>query len=407
LKDQIQTLINYEAKNSNYNYHLIVLCFLSSLLLFFSPLFSLISSVFLIRLTNSVRAKSPFKIYLSINIVLALSIILSSANLPSITTESDDFARYYYFYLQIFNGESTIFDFKEFGSFEPGLLIYFKFLSIFPEMSYKEYSFITSIIFYLIFLNWIIRYGISKENRRFEGFIIAISLILIPNALILQLTRQAFSILFILYAISSQRTYIVLLNLIIATLFHLTALPIFLVIFFIQRYKFLALLLGLVFISLINIYIFSFLENLDAIPKIGNLRNLDRFDGSTSTNYGGLQWIIVIYLYGILTLINRKSFNRFSDSLKAIGGLYPVIFFTFFYLIFFEIPLISTRITLLYFSLLLGYLISLITVSSDFYKFDYIVLFVLTLYTFQKFLSDSFWQSFEMISWFPGYFLVL
>ena len=406
MKDQIQALANYEANKSNYINHLIVLCFLSSLLLFFSPLFSLISSIFLIRLTDSVRAESPFRIYLSINIVLALSIILSSANLPSITVQSDDFARYYYFYLQIFNGESTILDFQEFGTFEPGLLVYFKFLSIFPEMSYKEYSLVTSIVFYLIFLNWIIRYGISKKNRRFKGFIIAISLILIPNALILQLTRQAFSILFILYAISSQRTSLVLLNLIIATLFHLTALPIFLIILFIRRFKFIGLLACTLLMIMLNIYLFSFIEDLSFIPKISGFQNYDRFEG-VGTNYGGLLWIILMYIYGVLALSNRKSFNEFSDSLKNIGGIYIIIFFTLFYLIFFEIPLISTRVTLLYFSLLLGYLFSMITVSSDFKKLDFAILSVFAFYIFEKFLSNSFWQSFELMNWFPGYFLVL
>ena len=406
MKDQIQALANYEANKSNYINHLIVLCFLSSLLLFFSPLLSLISSIFLIKLADSVRAENPFKIYLSINIVLALSITLSSANLPPIAAQSDDFARYYYFYLKIFNGETTILDFDEFGTFEPGLLVYFKFLSIFPQMSYQEYSFVTSIVFYLIFLNWIIRYGISKKNRRFAGFIIAISLILIPNALILQLTRQAFSILFILYAISSQRTNLVLLNLIIATLFHLSAVPMFLIILFIRRFKFIGLLLSTLLMIMLNTYLSSYIEDLSFIPKISSFQDLDRFDGA-GVNFGGLLWIILMYVYGVLALLSRNSFNDFLNSLKNIGGIYAIIFFTLFYLIFFEIPLVSTRVTLLYFSLLLGYLFSMITVSSDFKKFDFAILSVFAFYVLEKYLSNSFWQSFEFMNWFPGYFLVL
>jgi hypothetical protein len=157
---------------------------------------------------------------------------------------------------------------------------------------------------------------------------------------------------------------------------------------------------------MLNIYLFSFIEDLSFIPKISGFQNYDRFEG-VGTNYGGLLWIILMYIYGVLALSNRKSFNEFSDSLKNIGGIYIIIFFTLFYLIFFEIPLISTRVTLLYFSLLLGYLFSMITVSSDFKKLDFAILLVFAFYIFEKFLSNSFWQSFELMNWFPGYFLVL
>lgn len=208
---------------------------------------------------------------------------------------STDFNNYYNDYYSVVENTESFASILRlyFSGLEPVLPLLYKILSIFPLLSPGELVFLFSFIIFGLFAWWLLIYGISYINKNNPGYILAISFGMVSMTLGSQLFRQGLSSVILLFCLSQNKRLVKIIILVLATLVHNTALPLFLIInyFTIIKSK---LKLILILFSIILLYLFKYniLLFLSYYYDKISLENTLNFEIS-AVEIGTLKWVIL------------------------------------------------------------------------------------------------------------------
>lgn len=338
------------------------------LTLYASPLISFYFIIFIFIFTN-VDFATRFP--LSIIMVISGAMIFSSREL-GVVTGDDFYNQYYPLYLNILNG-GHVFTNEFGGGVEVGLAFFFKVISIsgIRDPSYVLFciSFFTLFLFYL----WLELFAFENiENSK--TLLIASTFAFVGLFTITQLTRQAMAMVFVMYAISffyRGRYLYFTISLLLGVLFHLTAIPIFVI-----TYVFMYGTISNKNKIAIVIILFSLLFHFIVAKIVGSglfwgvqskFAYYEYNDLATQSSYY-LRHLVVSSI--ILLVLNRKEIlnNRYLSLLLygtvAYVALLPIPFASdrmlmplTTYLLGFVICLVFNRVSILYKLLLLTYCI--------------------------------------------------
>ena len=196
-----------------------------------------------------------WRIFLSLILIWDIAVIYASRIHFNIGIDyDDDFSRYYQNYLDIYDGISG--SLNVWGSgIEIGLGVFYKILSIaLPRLLPHQLLFVTAFSICAIFYVWL-EVHITKLIPFIQrAALIAFAMFIDVFIESLGLTRQAFSSVILLYALTSKNINIKFLFLAIATSFHTSAIFIFILFHIVKYYP----RVSLIFIL---IAIFAFMSN--------------------------------------------------------------------------------------------------------------------------------------------------
>ncbi|WP_147289261.1 EpsG family protein [Helicobacter sp. MIT 99-5507] len=355
-----------------------------------------------------------YRILLSVNMVFNISMIYGSRIFFSQTFNyDDDFSRYYQNYLDIYDDIHGAM-FVNRNGYEIGLPIFYKIISlIFPKLFPQNLLQITTFVMVILFYIWLEIYVIKYIKNSQRAALIAFSLFFSFLMAIIGLTRQGFSCVFLLYAISNKDVRLKLLFLVISCLFHMSSLLVFIGFYIIFKFPKLSL-------CLFGIFLLLFLNNSYLINTsiIESGKSLYAFLPQQFFEYS-TYYIKPIY-----------SFDMFAHSVMKIL-LYLYILFSFFILnpndklikhykipilicfIIYFMQIIPTRFFMVAFDLLFGFLLFL--ASRKFLMLALILLipyflrlmYLLIMYVETSFQGEplSYFYSYPEYSIYPFYYL--
>ncbi len=383
-----------------------VVTILNILLAIHSPLFAyafiLLYFLFLSKyIPNFFRVSNAF--------ILIFSMALIAASRAYFETESDDFIRYYDIYYGLLHGNyALLFTFG--NGFEIGLPCFYLILGAFTQVENPVFVLFCETFFILIFYYiWIEKKVIPYLDHSQITILLVSALFFFSITLATQLPRQMLSMVFLLYALSSTLKKNRLLFLILATLTHLSALPIYLMIKFV-RYKpktaFVCILGG----SIIFLYYSSIIINTINLysPDIINRLNyylvqLDTTKQSSSLmkmNIRALSSLVLIFL-GSFLIRSTTIVNQYKNTL---------LLFIVLYVILISFPLASFRLTLIFHSILLGlFMFFIFSKYNDFYRLFllFYILYRILNWSLRIDIENNFrlWESYFWIGY-PFHFLL-
>jgi len=319
----------------------IILCF------FLSPLLAFYLGAIILALYSKLMGKRTRRI-LGFFLVLSGSLIIASREV--FVSSSDDMRRYYPAFLNILENGRNVFKFG--GGYEPLLGIYYKFLGmLFGRLSPNALIFFVSFLTSSIFWIWLEVYGIKYFKKEDRAFLVGVSFVFFSFGLSSQLQRQMLAFTIMLFAISIERYWKSIIIAIIASLAHITVLPIYFIIKILAKCFSLGLIIIVLIatstVYLIKNYIFE-LVNLN-IPITNKLSYYTVYQsGFTETDLSILPYFILIF-FSILFLNGLKDFKSFWGRI-FLGNF-------IFYLLLLPLPLLPLRISLLVSAVLTGYII--------------------------------------------------
>jgi hypothetical protein len=265
---------------------------------------------------------------------------------------NNDFLIYYNNYKDFFDLNKSkikiIFQFGFEAIKEPGLGgLHFIIYKALPQLNIKQL-----LIFHLILISVLYYIWLQRVSKKFDGYkknlIIVVCFLFFGIAAGNQITRQLYSSIFILYALtsrkfSSQSTFIFL-----ATLFHLSAILTYAILFFCKKKitKFLFPFMVIFFLYTNNILIL-----LSEFFYIGKLANF--YIGQMSINEN-LRNIILVFINALLAIVikinkfNKKIFENENLELSINAFIISLFLIT--------LPYAAVRLLLPYYAFLLGYI---------------------------------------------------
>lgn len=345
---------------------------------------------------------------IGILLVVVMATIVSSRKFG--ISESDDFASSYYpVFASIVNGNwSALFSYGK--GLEIGLPFVWYVISIFrPEAGASELIFWAVLLSTGGFLLWLEKYGLTAFQNHQKAMVVGVSLLLCSYFLASQLTRQFFSSVILLFAISEKRILFKSFFLFLATLFHLTAIPIYLFVLLAKK-RSLAITLffpaGVIFVLCLNSFI-QFVLAHQYVPGFEKalyiLINAEPFNSAdiNAGKYFALVCIVVLSIFLIRRNRENSEVHQWRSVLLTTGFLYCA---------FLLIPQFSLRSTLLISQIMLGWLFALIVGASNWQLvriFFFMILFNKTFALLTSSPGDEmgYWGQFHYWGIFPGYFL--
>ena len=382
----------------------LALCVFSLLFIPFSPLISFSLSIFTLLVTSK-HLISYLRHCLIINSMISMIFIVASRSY--IDELNHDLGHYYLVYQGLSQGYySEIFGFG--GGLEIGWPLVFLGVSrIFPALNAIDVAIInTSLCMVLLYL-WINKYAIKIADYRDAGVVAALIILFASVQTFGYLQRQALATVILLFAISTSGFKSGAL-IIVATIFHLTSLPIGLLFLCIKKWshkiKIQHVIITLGIIILIK---FNFIFIINYIALIG-----DGFPGSNKLNFylinasefalTSKRFAILIFpmIVSILLLWNRIPKSHF----KIIA-----IFSCLSYMAFLGIPLGPERVNFIllfiYGFFVYMYIYSFFPHITMFFIMIYGVFFIAEKLNFFGTAMDPFWSRYPYISCEPFYFL--
>lgn len=381
----------------------------TSFIYFFSPLLAWLIVLLVLGLLSEGSTESIRRI-LGFLLIVAMATITASRKFG--ISESDDFSRSYYpVFVSIANGDlNSLFSYGKGGS-EFGIPVLWYLISIFrPQASSTELIFWTSFISAGIFWVWLEVYGVQKFENKDKATIIAISLLMYSFFLSSQLVRQFFSSTILLFAISSVTAKKRFIFLIVASSFHLTAIPVYIFVQLAKRPRialWIFLPLGFLFVLGVNELI-DFTVRHQHIPGVEKamyvLYNTKPFSES-DLNAG--KYLVLVSFFALLSLFSSRR-DEGEERKECLSLLLSTLFF---YCIFLLIPQFSLRSTLLVNQVLLGWLFAKIInpISWRFVRIFFLIVLVYKTVGLMSLTSSGdmgFWGQFHYWGRFPGYFLI-
>ncbi len=363
---------------------------------FFSPLITLTLVLIILVLFSKVLLDFTRQL-LSVIFIYSGSIIISSRK--TFATVSDDFSTYYSIYNSIYkNGFENLSDYLSSG-LEIGLpIIFWIYGKIFPFFSPSNLIFVNSLVIGLLFI-YLIEKRIFVELRiNDKALLLASVLLFFSFPQTSQLVRQMFSSVFILYAVFSNNKYKTILWFLVASLIHLSAIPIYIMIKFIFKWPKIATSIVCIILGLYSTLI-VFLGN-SGIEYFSRLNYYLKIDESGKSLLIPLLTIIILIIFLINNYLWKdENINKFK---------YLFFVFAAITLFLMNYTLISLRVGLLYQGFLIGFFLYL-----GYQRFNYLyklLLLLLIIFQFKVLINSSGpmgnWYKFDWISIIPGYFFI-
>lgn len=305
-----------------------------------------------VLLINSKPIPRPVRLILASVMVIALSMMTGARQFSA--EDSNDINGYYFIYQMLFEGNwDYITHFG--GGIEVGLPLLFYFYALFlPSLSVNGLMFCMALTSSFLLLTWLEKTfytGADLRSPALMGFCI----LLLNLYFSTQLTRQFFSLIFLLYAFSAhgrikQWSYVAL-----AATFHLTAIP-FYMLFRLLRIGFAGWVSVIALLFLFSHFFQFIISSLDILPAV-IIEKLIYYIGNneeyTLADITSLRMISLLCGISLLVLITAgfKPANE-AKSWLAIPWIAGII-----HLILLPIPLASLRTTLMIHSIVPGLLV--------------------------------------------------
>ncbi|EQB4814701.1 TPA: EpsG family protein [Citrobacter amalonaticus] len=370
----------------------------------FSPIASFAISI-LTLLTMSKHLIGYFRQCLILLAFISLLIIIASRNY---TDELDhDLSHYFMVYKALSSGYySEIFGFS--GGIEVGWPLIYLFISkCTANISPVGLAVINTSICLILLYVWMLKYAFKNELHSQIGIIAALIILFASIQTYGYLQRQAISTVILLFAISTsgKKSFFYLT---IATLFHLTSLPIGLLYLFLKRYyskislRHIIIIFILLIIIKLNLYfVLNFLSEVGAgLPGVNKLN----FYLMTATEFSFTSKRFAILIFP-LTIVLMLCWNKINNSYWKIIAIYSCLS----YIGFLGVPLGPERINfiLLY---IYGYFVYMYIYKfypslTTYFILIYVLLFIAEKMNFFGNSLDPFWSRYPFFSFEPFYYL--
>lgn len=266
---------------------------------------------------------------------------------------NNDFEEYYKNYKAFFDlNEDKLKNILQFGFEEirePGLgFLHFIIHKAIPQLNIEQLLFFHITLISILYYFWL-----KKILKKFDGhkknLVFVTCIIFFGIAACNQITRQMYSSIFILYALTSRKFSSQSIFLFLGTLFHLSAIIIYLVLFFCKKKvtKFFFSFFGI----LIFFYLNDFLIFLSKYFYIGKLANFYIDQDSANENIRNIYLISINALLAVVIKINKfnkKIFENENLELSINAFLISVILL--------NLPYAAVRLLLPYYAFMLGYI---------------------------------------------------
>jgi hypothetical protein len=331
---------------------------------------------------------------LSLATIFALSLMISSRGMFLVL--HDDFIRYYDLYKGLLAGNLGLL--ARYGSgIEVGLpTLYYLLGLVNPVVSPVLLAFEGSLIILIILLIWLEKDGLNYVRDEDKALVIGVTLLFFSVYDTSQLVRQMFAMCILLFTITSKGK-VKYFYLLLATLFHTTALLIFIFLEGIKYKPKFTILIGSA-LSLLFIFFFDsvstyFLANNIFESKFEAYEN-NEGELSVSTAVQDIKAYFVCALFLIVK----------SKSIDIIKWKNFVIFFTSLYFIFHYLPITPSRISMIYVGVLYGYLLSIKLLEYS--RLTLIVFaFLFLILTIKNILfAGTYWINFDLFG-LPFYYI--
>ncbi|HGF7538828.1 TPA: EpsG family protein [Vibrio cholerae] len=382
-------------------------CFLSM----FSPILSYLFSIIFLILFNKELSKIDLLRVLYV-LVVAYSLLLIYSSRSFENELAHDLTRYFYEYVKMTKidiDEYTIFG----GGIELGYHVLYTVVAYFlPNIEPIDLAVCNVVITLVLFYFWIEKYlFVNDEYKNDKAIICALIFIFFAFVSMGYLQRQALSIVFLLYALSTKRFASFLIFSSLSTVFHLTSLPLIIIYKFIARVKlsFSRMLFFLIIFILTFLLIrYYFYELISLVMGSGlSIPGIHKLNFYSELNFSVLSvkdLVLNLLLLSMLVL----NWNRVDLFWRNI-----ILFSMATYFVFFGIPLLSERINFILFFLygFFFYLVSIKT-SSNIFNRRLHISFILLYFTLNCFKSVvmaisgnyEYWSEFDFIGYYPFYY---
>ncbi|CAN5789501.1 hypothetical protein BH11GEM2_BH11GEM2_07160 [soil metagenome] len=340
-----------------------------------------------------------------ISLICAFGISVSMASRKTFG-EADDFTNYYKVYLDVLATGS-----KALGVFgnEVGLPLFYRILAVPGIRNPVLPLFAVAMLSSVLLVIWLDRHGSRLFPPERYGSVVAVTLLFCGFLMSTQVTRQFLSSCFLLFAISNPRGR-GLMWLLVATLFHQTALPLFVLIKVAVRYRWRFLIATAIFTLVILVYF-------QAIVRLGLSVNLNAFavgakllyyagyyaDTGTQSASAALTELRVVTMICVAAALCSKYMPRgWAPLILGVGVLY---------IIFLPFPMMSFRLFLLFGVVITGYLISFLSYRVGWAPLTSVAV-ALALWRFSGSFSGrdqsvfALWDKYDFAGFFPFYYVL-
>ncbi len=274
---------------------------LLGVLYMFSPLASYIGALLFLTLFSS-RLNANVRIATSAIVILSGASIWASRQVG--LSVSDDFASYYDMYTRIDHLEWTT---ERIPPYELGLPMFFRIVSVaLPDLTPNGLMFVSTTVTGLILLFCVERFGLREFPREKRAYCLAMVFLFFSFVLTTQLTRQMLSSVLLVNAFFCVRATARRLSLLVASLFHLAAIPVYAVLRMLQgRFLLLviALLSAVVLANLVDVEAAESWVTRYGVPRVGYYLTL------TNGESNRMSFLIVlgVAMAGVMSLLAVKA----------------------------------------------------------------------------------------------------
>ncbi len=293
---------------------------LLGVLYMFSPLASYIGALLFLTLFSS-RLNANVRIATSAIVILSGASIWASRQVG--LSVSDDFASYYDMYTRIDHLEWTT---ERIPPYELGLPMFFRIVSVaLPDLTPNGLMFVSTTVTGLILLFCVERFGLREFPREKRAYCLAMVFLFFSFVLTTQLTRQMLSSVLLVNAFFCVRATARRLSLLVASLFHLAAIPVYAVLRMLQgRFLLLviALLSAVVLANLVDVEAAESWVTRYGVPRVGYYLTL------TNGESNRMSFLIVlgVAMAGVMSLLAVKAARAFLVVHAVMAGWFFAYF---------------------------------------------------------------------------------
>ena len=375
---------------------------LLSVVYMFSPLVSYMGALLFLTIFSS-RLSTRMRVAAGVIVILSGASIWASRLVGR--SESDDFAWYY----EIYNPIDTMPWTDKIPVYEVGLPLLIKIIRVaLPGLTPNGLIFVLTTVTGLILLFCVERFGLRDFPTEKRAYCVAMVFLFFSFVLTTQLTRQMLSSVILVTVFFSLKPAANRLSLLLASVFHLSAVPVYAVVRMLQGRL---LLLWFVLVSVVvlvrlvgTVGVASFVAGY-GVPRVGYyFTSMD-----TGANQASFVIVLAVALAGLTSLLALKAANAqiSSQEKRTVVVLVGVLVV---YLSTLELTLAPFRLFLVIHAVLAGWFFAYLTrrLSSPWLAVGGAALIIVrawSLYFLDPARAFLPWEVYGPFGAFPGYFV--
>ncbi len=372
----------------------------------FSPIVNFGGAIFALLVLSPVLPKF-IRVLLAIQALWSLIFIFGSR--LYLDELEHDLQHYYFIYQTLQEGNlSALFYFA--GGLEVGWpLLFYMIGLLFPDLAAIDVAIANSFVCSLLFLLWLECYGLKDFRSTDRAAVVGVSILFLSMTTFGYLERQAIATALLLFMISVQRLSHKIIFLVLASLFHITSLPLGIVLYILiihtNRLKSIHILLLFVMLLVVRFLFFDLIWFLSGFATFDGLNKFGLYtrEGGDYFFIASVRLFVLLLLLMIPLWLYKKTIRKEWHNV--------IFFFLCIYFAFIGVPLVSERVGFI-FLYIYGFLLCLITFRQGALKgvvgvfaIFYLFLFILEKLNLIAITIDPFWSRYPVISPNPFYFL--